>query len=38
MDFLKVKKVNYKSLITTGGHTWMNTKIFLTETAQLLFQ
>jgi enterochelin esterase-like enzyme len=38
MDFLKAKKVNYKSLVTTGGHTWMNTKIFLTETAQLLFQ
>jgi enterochelin esterase family protein len=38
MDFLKAKKVNYKSLVTTGGHTWMNTKIFLTETAQLLFK
>jgi enterochelin esterase family protein len=38
MDFLKEKKVNYKSLVTTGGHTWMNTKIFLTETAQLLFK
>lgn len=38
MDFLKNKKVNYKSLVTTGGHTWMNTKIFLTETAQLLFK
>lgn len=38
MDFLKGKNVNYKSLITSGGHTWMNTKIFLTATAQLLFQ
>jgi enterochelin esterase family protein len=38
MDFLKSKNVNYKSFITTGGHTWMNTKVFLTETAQLLFK
>jgi enterochelin esterase-like enzyme len=38
MEFLKAKKVNYKNLITSGGHTWMNTKIFLTETAQLLFK
>jgi enterochelin esterase-like enzyme len=38
MDFLKAKKVNYKSLISDGGHTWMNTKKYLTETAQLLFQ
>jgi len=38
LNFLRDKKVNYKSLITTGGHTWMNTKVFLTNTAQLLFQ
>jgi enterochelin esterase-like enzyme len=38
MDFLKAKKVNYKSLITSGGHTWMNVKIFLTATTKLLFQ
>ena len=38
MDFLTAKGVNYKSLITPGGHTWMNTKKYLTETAQLLFQ
>ena len=38
MDFLKANNVNYKNLVTTGGHTWMNTKIFLTATAQLLFQ
>jgi enterochelin esterase family protein len=38
MDFLKAKGVNYKSLITPGGHTWMNTKKYLAETAQLLFQ
>lgn len=38
IDFLKAKKVNYKSLITDGGHTWMNTKKYLAATAQLLFQ
>ena len=38
MDYLKAKKVNYKSLVTDGGHTWMNTRAYLTQTAQLLFK
>jgi enterochelin esterase family protein len=38
MDYLKSKDLMYKSLITPGGHTWMNVKTYLTETAQLLFQ
>lgn len=38
MDYLKSKGVNYKSLITSGGHTWMNVKTYVAETAQLLFQ
>ena len=38
IDYLKSKKVNYKSLITPGGHTWMNVKTYVAETAQLLFQ
>ena len=38
MNYLDAKKVKYKSLVTGGGHTWMNTKVFLAETAQLLFQ
>jgi enterochelin esterase family protein len=38
MDYLKAKSINYKSLISTGGHTWMNTKLYLTETAQILFK
>ena len=38
LNYLTSKKINYKSLITGGGHTWMNTKVFLTETAQLLFK
>lgn len=37
MEYLKTKKVNFKSLISSGGHTWMNTKKYLSETAQLLF-
>jgi enterochelin esterase-like enzyme len=38
MDFLKAKKVAYKSLITPGGHTWMNVKTYLAATVPLLFQ
>jgi enterochelin esterase family protein len=38
MDYLKSKNVNFKSLISDGGHTWMNTKLYLATTAQLLFQ
>ena len=38
LNYLNSKKIKYKSLITGGGHTWMNTKVFLAETAQLLFK
>lgn len=38
LDFLKSKNVNYKSLITSGGHTWMNVKTYVSETAPLLFK
>lgn len=38
MDYLKAKKVNYKSLITGGGHTWMNVKMYVAATTPLLFQ
>ena len=38
LNYLTSKKINYKSLVTGGGHTWMNTKVFLVETAQLLFK
>lgn len=38
LSYLKSKNINYQSLITGGGHTWMNTKVFLAETAQLLFK
>ena len=38
MDFLKAKNVNFKSLITGGGHTWMNVKTYVAATAPLLFK
>ena len=38
LNYLNSKKINYKSLVTGGGHTWMNVKTFLAETAQLLFK
>ena len=38
MNYLTSKKINYKSLVTGGGHTWMNVKTYLAETAQLLFR
>jgi enterochelin esterase family protein len=38
MDFLKAKNVNFKSLVTPGGHTWMNVKHYVAESAQLLFK
>jgi enterochelin esterase family protein len=38
MDYLKAKKVAYKSLITDGGHTWMNVKKYVADTAPSLFR
>jgi len=38
IDFLKSKNVNHRTLITPGGHTWMNVKNYVAQTAQLLFQ
>jgi enterochelin esterase-like enzyme len=38
IDFLKAKNVNHKTLITGGGHTWMNVKNYVTQTVQLLFR
>ncbi|GGB81574.1 esterase [Dyadobacter sediminis] len=38
LNYLSVKKINYKSMITGGGHTWINVKTYLMETAQLLFK
>jgi len=38
MDLLKEKKIKTKTLVTEGGHTWMNCKLFLSEAAPLLFK
>lgn len=37
IDFMKSKNINMKTLITGGGHTWMNVKNYVTQTVQLLF-
>ena len=38
MEYLKAKNVQFKSLITDGGHTWMNVKTYVAATTPLLFQ
>ncbi|MDQ8186537.1 alpha/beta hydrolase-fold protein [Pelagicoccus sp. SDUM812002] len=38
MDYLEDKGIERETLITEGGHTWMNARIYLYETAQLFFQ
>lgn len=38
IDLLKSKGIATKNLITGGGHTWMNCKLFLSEAAPLLFK
>jgi enterochelin esterase-like enzyme len=38
LNYLSGKKIRYKSLITGGGHTWMNVKHYFAESAQLLFK
>ncbi len=37
-QFLKEKKIDHKSLVTGGGHTWMNARHYLAETLQLYFK
>lgn len=38
MNYLKSKGINFKSLVTPGGHTWMNVKTYVAETVPLLFK
>ena len=38
IDYLKAKNINHKTLISSGGHTWMNTRLYLANTAPLLFK
>lgn len=40
-DYLTVldeKKIKHETLISEGGHTWMNCKTYLTTVAQKLFR
>jgi enterochelin esterase-like enzyme len=37
-DYLKAKKIEHQSLVTEGGHTWMNARHYLSETLQLYFK
>jgi len=38
MDYLKEKKLEHRTLITEGGHTWMNARHYLADTLQLYFK
>lgn len=41
LDYLKVldeKNIKHEKLISDGGHTWMNCKLYLTQIAQKLFK
>ena len=38
MDLLKERKLVHQTLITEGGHTWMNARHYLTDTLQLYFK
>ncbi|AFK05657.1 esterase (plasmid) [Emticicia oligotrophica DSM 17448] len=37
-NYLKEKKIKFKSYVTDGGHTWMNVKKYLNETLPILFK
>ncbi|MCC7375103.1 MAG: hypothetical protein IT581_10630 [Verrucomicrobiales bacterium] len=38
VDYLKAKKIEHQSLVTEGGHTWMNARHYLSETLPLYFR
>jgi enterochelin esterase-like enzyme len=37
-EYLKGKKIEHQSLVTEGGHTWMNARHYLAETLPLYFR
>ncbi len=37
-QYLEERKVKHQTLITDGGHTWMNARHYLAETLQLFFK
>jgi enterochelin esterase-like enzyme len=38
IEVLKAKNIKHITFFPDGGHSWMNCKIFLTESAQILFK
>ena len=38
IDLLQARKLEHRTLITEGGHTWMNARHYLTDTLQLFFK
>jgi enterochelin esterase family protein len=38
IKYLDAHNIKFQSLITSGGHTWMNVKKYVTESSQLLFK
>jgi len=38
IEFLSTRKIRHETLITEGGHTWMNARHYLTDTLQRFFQ
>jgi enterochelin esterase family protein len=38
IDLMKERKLKHQTLITEGGHTWMNARHYLHETLQLYFK
>jgi enterochelin esterase family protein len=37
-ELLAAKQIRHRTLITEGGHTWMNARHYLSETLQLFFK
>ena len=37
-DVLSKHRINHTFFVSSGGHTWMNAKLYLHETFQRLFQ
>jgi enterochelin esterase-like enzyme len=38
LEYLKAKNIRHKSVISSGGHTWMNVKAYVAESVPLLFK
>ncbi len=38
IEMFRDKKLNVQTMVVPGGHTWMNCKLYLTNTLQLLFK